>query len=82
MQNFWKFFFLYYRDSLAQLLYEQLIDWILQRINATTTNGCNLNSNNNIATIVLADCYGFEVSNYLIKFKKKFFFLQLLNICF
>ncbi|VDM93271.1 unnamed protein product, partial [Litomosoides sigmodontis] len=50
------------RDSLAQLLYEQLIDWILQRINAATTNGCKLNSKNSNATIVLADCYGFERS--------------------
>ncbi|CAG9530062.1 unnamed protein product, partial [Cercopithifilaria johnstoni] len=50
------------RDSLAQLLYEQLIDWILQRINATTMNGCNFVSNNNVATILLTDCYGFERS--------------------
>uniref|UniRef100_A0A158Q8K6 Myosin motor domain-containing protein n=1 Tax=Elaeophora elaphi TaxID=1147741 RepID=A0A158Q8K6_9BILA len=50
------------RDSLAQLLYEQLIDWILQRINATTMNGCNCVNNNNIATITLADHYGFERS--------------------
>ncbi|MCP9262375.1 BMA-HUM-4 [Dirofilaria immitis] len=50
------------RDSLAQLLYEQLIDWILQRINVTTMNRCNFANNNNMATILLADCYGFERS--------------------
>ncbi|EJD73864.1 Myo2p, partial [Loa loa] len=49
------------RDSIAQLLYEQLIEWILKRINATTMNECNIiSSNNNMATVVLADCYGFE----------------------
>ncbi|VBB33360.1 unnamed protein product [Acanthocheilonema viteae] len=50
------------RDSLAQLLYEQLFDWILQRINVATMNGCNFVNNNNTATIVLTDCYGFERS--------------------
>uniref|UniRef100_A0A1I8EDA0 Myosin motor domain-containing protein n=1 Tax=Wuchereria bancrofti TaxID=6293 RepID=A0A1I8EDA0_WUCBA len=50
------------RDSLAQLLYEQLVDWILQRINGTTTNGCNFINSNNMATITLIDCYGFERS--------------------
>ncbi|VDO47547.1 unnamed protein product [Onchocerca flexuosa] len=50
------------RDSFAQLLYEQLIDWILQRINVATTNGCNFINNNNVAKIVLSDCYGFERS--------------------
>ncbi|VDO11758.1 unnamed protein product [Brugia timori] len=52
----------YYRDSLAQLLYEQLVDWILQRINGTTMNGCNFINSNDMATIVLTDCYGFERS--------------------
>ncbi|VDK79522.1 unnamed protein product, partial [Onchocerca ochengi] len=50
------------RDSFAQLLYEQLIDWILQRINAATTKGCNFVNNNNVARVVLTDCYGFERS--------------------
>lgn len=68
-ENFQEYIFydkiLYYRDSLAQLLYEQLIDWLLQRINATTMNGCNIINNNNMATIVLADCYGFEVYYFI-----------------
>ncbi|VDN04132.1 unnamed protein product, partial [Thelazia callipaeda] len=51
------------RDSLAQLLYQQLFDWLLQRINLTTMNGYNCR-NNNTAKIILADCFGFEASHY------------------
>ncbi|VDN40357.1 unnamed protein product, partial [Gongylonema pulchrum] len=63
------------RDSLAQLLYQQLFEWILHRINATTTNGCNHSNGRSsgggsFATITLVDHHGFERSGSMNGFEQ------------
>jgi myosin heavy subunit len=49
------------RDSIAKLMYKNLFDWIVDRVNQSISNDHNKKKGKNLKFIGILDIFGFEI---------------------